>query len=268
MSKHQTLQYPVDAALNPSTALPALVKRTDVVQWATQLKSVLHTWMKDAESPFSTVQTELGISDALMSLSKDLTQKVAGATALDSFHDKVPINKGKLELTALPLLMDLHNRRGLPAILFNYDRSQCEKTLHAVVSQLERAEVVWKGASPQWIKKLSEYNTWQKQDAAQKARAEKLQTKPSKSRSQDDDASSNIDRMRQGSAEPSKWASFDPDAPLEMFSFADHTKLSNSELDDFISTLNDDKVDARLVAALRRGVAVHHAGLNRQYRQV
>jgi hypothetical protein len=72
----------------------------------------------------------------------------------------------------------------------------------------------------------------------------------------------------EASREPSPWETFDPDAPLTEFSFADWTKISDRELEEMISSLGGWTVKTDFILALRRGLGVHHAGMNRQYRQM
>ena len=70
------------------------------------------------------------------------------------------------------------------------------------------------------------------------------------------------------SEEVSRWQNFDPDAPISRYSLADETKISKEELEERLSTLDYYPVKPEFIDALRRGLGVHHAGMNRQYRQV
>ncbi|KXH56967.1 DEAD/DEAH box helicase [Colletotrichum salicis] len=65
----------------------------------------------------------------------------------------------------------------------------------------------------------------------------------------------------------SPWEGFDPKAPLPQYNFADTAKLTVRELEARIRSLDDLGIKPRLIDALRRGLGVHHAGMNRQYRQ-
>lgn len=60
---------------------------------------------------------------------------------------------------------------------------------------------------------------------------------------------------------------FDPGRPLEQFSFADTQKFDWKDLLEEIEIMKGRKVKPLLLEALKRGVGVHHAGLNRHYRQ-
>ena len=147
MVKHQNKDYPVGDALHPKQALPAIVKRSDVLQWGKDLKRAFEAWMKDAESPFSVLQNELG--RPILHLSSEPPREAYQSEG-DCFVFSTQVSDKKLCSKALPLLTDLHDHGGLPGILFNYDRGYCEKTLHCLLEQLTDAESAWKKSSSQW----------------------------------------------------------------------------------------------------------------------
>lgn len=67
--------------------------------------------------------------------------------------------------------------------------------------------------------------------------------------------------------ESSKYESFDPNEPREEFSFAVPSKAEKTEVEDYFRKMEWRGVSKWLMRALRRGIAVHHAGMNRHYRQ-
>lgn len=261
MSKHQTKSHPVNDALNPSRVFPAIAKKPDVVGWERALKEIVEAWMQDPKSPFAAVRSELG---SAFFQPKPPSHPSQEGTSTDSkeFGVTFEIDKDVIESTALPLLTDLHRRGALPAILFDYDRDHCEKTLRTLQEQLTRAENSWKDSSPDWKKKLAEYERWKKTNSQKDKMAS-----AAKSRPREEPELSKIDLMRESSTEASKWESFDPDAPLDAFSFANRTAMLGSELASLVKRLSDANQDPVIVGALRRGIAVHHAGMNRGYRQ-
>ncbi|PFH60934.1 hypothetical protein XA68_18554 [Ophiocordyceps unilateralis] len=259
MLKHQTKDYPVDDALSPEKMFPAIAKKPDVVRWATGLKDVLMAWMRDPLSPFAAVRRELG--PAFFSSHSPLEN---AATSTKSFGVNFCVDKKDVSSTALPLLTELHDRGALPAILFNYNQDYCEEVLINILEQLTHAEKTWKESSPEWKKKVAEYEKWK----ARAGKGKKREVQPTQGRSRDEPGLSKMDLMQEASAaEPDKMENFDPEAPLDMFSFADRTKLLDSELASWTRTLVWADVDPRIISALGRGVAVHHAGMNRRYRQ-
>ncbi len=267
MTKHQNKDYPVDDALRPEKFLPAVVKRSDVLEWGRSLKETLQLWMEDAKSPFSAVRSELGSglfnADGESSLGKSTKDQ-------SDFEISFPVSHESKDLvtTALPLITDLHARGALPGILFNYDRDACEATVVFVQGQLAQAEKAWKEANPEWTKMLADYEVWKKAKSQAQGSKADPKKRPVKTRGQDGEDVSKLDMMRDASVEVSKWDSFDPDAPLERFSFADGKKITASELEPLVERLVRANVQPEIIAALRRGIAVHHAGMNRNYRQM
>lgn len=267
MSKHQTTKYPLDAALDPKKVFSTLIRRSEVLDWGAALKKTLRKWMENVDSPFCAVRDALGLG-----------ARVAGAACNehehedeneDDFEISFQVRPGNLHSAALPLLTDLHNSGALPAILFNYDRGDCEATLIELLDQLTDAEEAWKKSSRVWAKTLSEFAKWKRERAEAKSNKANEKKKVAKGRGQDGDDMSKADMVREAaSVEYSKWSSFDPKAPLELFSFADKTKLQDSELKALTQTLRTTSTNPKIVAALGRGIAVHHAGMNRRYRQL
>ena len=64
-----------------------------------------------------------------------------------------------------------------------------------------------------------------------------------------------------------KWEHFNPGAPVTGFHFANVRALLSSELKVIERELVDREQPAWLFEALERGIGVHHAGMNRRYRQ-
>jgi superfamily II RNA helicase len=101
---------------------------------------------------------------------------------------------------------------------------------------------------------------------ADKRKPVKVSTKKGKG---DEEVLSKADLMRDNaSTEASPWASFDPENPVDGFHFADHKKLTQEELLKNMRELIRRDVPEWLLNGLKRGIGVHHAGMNRKYRQV
>ncbi|RBR05389.1 uncharacterized protein FIESC28_11376 [Fusarium coffeatum] len=162
--------------------------------------------------------------------------------------------------TLFPLICELDTLGALPALVFNYDRQECEQCVQHMLSQLKAAEDDFKEKDQAWRQKVQKFEQWRKQK----------ESGPSLDRSKTIEGNlSKLDLAREeASIETSVWESFDPNAPLDRFSFADTKKAQQSQLNDMVCSLSKDKVASWLVDALRRGLGVHHAGMNRRYRQV
>lgn len=251
MSKHQTAEFPVEKSLDASAILPAVIKKADIIKWQTGLKSVLSKWMADDASPFEAVRKDL--SQPISGLALQPTQGMIEND--DPEGDEMEL-KHDVE-SILPLLTDLQRQDALPGIIFNYDRAVCEKMCQTLMKQLTEAETTWKETSPKWKDKLKEWDDWKKEMSRREKQgvrgANKGMTKQ--------------DQMREAAnQEVSAFASFDPEKPIDGFHFADNKKMSQQELDDFAYQMRRRGVDDWLIDGLRRGIGVHHAGMNRKYR--
>jgi superfamily II DNA or RNA helicase len=271
MEKHATEEYVVPPSLSPHQALPDVIKKVHIFEWEKALKAKLLEWMDKGSSPFEKVRQDL---------SKALT-KPATRDLLRTNHicndkcDARKVNAESLSSTILPALTDLHAKNALPAIVFNYDRGQCEKLMRDVVEELEMKEAAWKDANTSWKEKVSEFEKFNKENKAIKAKfkdGKSTGKNKAKRRSDDFDDEERVSKFNRereaGSTEHSKWDGFDPCAPINGFHFANGKKLLQSELDEYKRQLRERGIAEWLISALSRGIGVHHAGMNRKYRQV
>ncbi|KAI1746596.1 hypothetical protein F4782DRAFT_43365 [Xylaria castorea] len=253
MNKCQTQKFPVDDSLHPPQVSSGMLSKSHVLVWTQRLKSVLAAWMQDDTSPFDQVCYNLD-PDRAASRNSNSDKKQVGHKSYDT-PDKPSLKDARLRTFAL--LCDLHKEDGLPAILFDYDRVECERTLVFVLEQLQSAEQTWKESNSGWQKEIRDYNLW---------KASKDRRKPPKKSTE---KLSKQEKIREeANIDVSRWESFDPKRPLEEFSFADSSRLTRSELEGFIDSLKCEEIRPHLFSALERGIAVHHAGMNRSYRQV
>lgn len=268
MSRHQTPHYPVDISLDPGTsAFPKILTKADIIKWEESLKQLLKIWMDDDESPFDRV---------LEDLSKPMIDYRHGGDQISRRHavdtgaeEMTQINVNDLLDTTLPLLCKLHERDALPAILFNYDRAKCEGICRTIISQLTLAEQKWKEKSASWKKHLSDWEQWKKEQA--KMAGKKAPKIAPKKRGKDDEEGlgSKADRVQDAAnSEASPFANFDPEDPVDGFHFAAKHKIESSELNQYFDQLKRRGVSPWLTEALTRGIGVHHAGMNRKYRQL
>jgi superfamily II RNA helicase len=126
-----------------------------------------------------------------------------------------------------------------PAIFFSFDRTDCEVIAQFLVEKLESAEEEWKKTSSKWKAKLAEVENWRKMDKVRTARREK-EMKQKKDH----------DAPREDTSSYAWQATFNEDDPLP----------------ETIQELAWISVPTWAVDALRRGVAVHHAGMSKAYR--
>ena len=269
MSRHQTEEFPIDPALSPlHNGAPYIIRKADIIKWEASLKNVLKEWMLNDQSPFEKVLEDLSRS---MEVTSTLDKQVSKGTISDKVQDDFPvINPSDLYATTLPLLCKLHERDALPAIFFNYDRQKCEGICKALIQQLIHAETQWKESSPAWKAKLVGFERWKAEQAktAGKRQAKKIPAKKGKG-DDGDDPLSKMDKIQDAASdEGNPYANFDPDAPVDGFHFASRHKAEASELNIFYGQMKWRGLPSWLTDGLQRGIGVHHAGMNRKYRQV
>jgi superfamily II RNA helicase len=270
MRKHQNPAYTIPLSLDPESALPEAVQKSDVVKWEAALKNQLGEWMVDPKSPFDAVQQELrGHRYAKLA---DLHSETVGSSTSEPPVAAPGSWPSVSSRSVFSLVTDLRASGALPAILFNYDRSKCEAIAFQLFNILISAENHYRGTSSTWTAKLAEFEAWKKAREAAGAKFAKkaANTRANGRRGNDDDGCQGKAHSERDAAsrEVSKWEGFDPDAPLAQFSFADTAKITNEELEERLRTIHAGAVRPIFIDALRRGVGVHHAGMNRHYRQV
>jgi hypothetical protein len=265
MIKHQTDGYKVPEQLNPAKALPKLMRKADVLAWEADLKALLKDWITDDASPYDNVLHELeGGFRNIEQPELQVTSEQGSPSDIISVEDDV------LKST-LPMLCRLHEQDALPAILFNYDRHMCEKICTTIVKQLTDAEEAQVKSGPKWAKKLEQWEQWKKVQLknAKNAKSAKASKKSKGDEDGEEGPGSKLDQQRDaGGADASEWDNFDPDAPQTGYHFADLAKVQRSEMEIYVKQLGRRNVAPWLIDALARGVGVHHAGMNRKYRQV
>lgn len=256
MEKHQNDLYQVDKALHPDHFFSEVATKAEVVRWEEALKKQIGAWMTDPAAPFDAIREELR---------GDLYRQLVDKQNNKQQEQSTGKARGSWDASEFNLILDLRSNGALPAIIFNYDRYGCERSLAGLVGTLEEAEAQYRNSSREWATKMAQFEKWKKS-------REKAKFKPPqatrKSKGNDDEGNSRLDLAREeANRDNSPWESFDPEAPLAEFSLADTSKISREELEKHLRTLEWQHCKPELLNALRRGLGVHHAGMNRQYRQ-
>ncbi|KAL8684205.1 MAG: hypothetical protein Q9224_006521, partial [Gallowayella concinna] len=262
MCRFQTEDYPVDKELDP-IHLPKVIRKAHIIEWEKQLKRLLQSWMLREDSPFDRVVADLGKP---MNDSKSPTSYVSQPEEQSVTTEAMGIEADDLYQTTLPLLCKLQERDALPAILFNYDRNKCEGICRTIMKQLKDAENAMKNSSPAWKSKIRGYEQYLANKSKQNPK--KLAVPKKKGKANDDEGTSKADKMQDlASEEANPYANFNPDAPVENFHFANIAKGEVDELAKIHKDLKYRKLDPWMMESLTRGIGVHHAGMNRKYRQ-
>ncbi|KAF5334374.1 hypothetical protein D9611_013536 [Ephemerocybe angulata] len=184
---------------------------------------------------------------------------------LGSKLDVIP-ERGLFMENLIHMLADLHAKNELPAILFNYDRSGCEIIGKAIREFLDDAETRYKQTSPSWQRKLAQWEVWKAGAKERERQAAERQKKRRPGKGDGDEAPD-----PGASSGTATWEqSFDPNQPLADFSFVDQkSSYAMSELDQDIQKLRwGGKVPEWAFDLLRRGIGVHHSGMNKGYRSL
>ncbi|TPX36142.1 hypothetical protein SmJEL517_g01613 [Synchytrium microbalum] len=235
---------PMDAKLKPATffAKTPSVALKEVIVYEKDLKETLLSWLNDPklQAPYHRV---------IDILSDPLTDALTAGKA------SVQVDEDSDEFYALflPLLYDLNAQNSLPAIIFNFDRNGCEVILQNIVSGLTKAETAWRATSVKYQRLVEKANEAEKNA---KARAKKLESM-ARNAGKDDDKSpaDNDDSV----------FTFDPSAPSPEFTFVGKG-ISQIEFEKDIAEMKYLALPDFIIDGLRRGVGVHHAGMNRRYR--
>lgn len=264
MKDLQTKQFPVDPSLDPSIFFSnTVIQKVHVIEWQGQLKKLLGEWMKDRESPFETLLLHLEHPTGfVVEKEKDLSKQVSRMNGLSgTLH-------GNLVDTTLPLIASLHAQNALPALFFNYDRGRCEDICQSLLTQLQNAETKWKEESPVWKSKIAKWEVWKTSKLSAKKKLERA-TKKKTSGNADEEPISKAEQAKESASTDFGWLDlFDPKRPVDGFHLADFKKVPASEFLVYSKQLQWRSVPQWLIDALERGIGVHHAGMNRKYRQV
>ena len=125
-----------------------------------------------------------------------------------------------------------------------------------ILDTLEKAEEVWRAQSPEWKRKVGRWEAWQ---ARQKNKERLAQRAGARKKDPDDEV--------HDESKDHSWESyFDPEDPSPQFSFANSSAYPKEELLADIDSLSWTSTPDFFLKALRRGVAVHHSGMNKTYR--
>lgn len=237
----------------------AEITKQNLVVWEAALKVLVKEWMKDARSPFAKV-TEILAGEKVVP-EKAVLEKVVPEKAEDPAALNVPADAKRdayLHQNTLKLLQSLHTSNALPAILFNYERKSCEDLCETLCNQLEAAEIKWRETNPKWTSTVKAWEAYMASKSARGAKVAKI-SKPEAGQTKND-------MMRDaGELESSYLDRFDPKYPSAEFSFADTKKQGVTELENDINDLIKWGIPEMLVNAFKRGIGVHHSGLNRYF---
>ncbi|KAJ6557124.1 hypothetical protein B0H10DRAFT_1967384 [Mycena sp. CBHHK59/15] len=229
---------------NPAGA--TLLVQKDIIRYEHALKEKLVSLME--------VREENDSATTLSNIIRDLQDPKLSSMK----HLNTPPSRESCKENLIFLLSDLHVKGELPAILFSFDRTDCEVLAQELLSTLKISENKWRNGSPTWKEKVKRWEQWMKGAKERERTMERI----ARQRKQDDD-------MPQDREQTYSWeSSFNPDHPSSESSFAGTASFSTSELTEHIDDLRWSNTPDWALEALMRGVGVHHAGMNKIYRSL
>ncbi|QRV75685.1 DEAD/DEAH box helicase [Ceratobasidium sp. AG-Ba] len=222
------------------------LKQSDVIEYETALKSVVFTWMREPNAG----QKDSYYEKLLSKIENHRRQNGMAITPQDAHPPSVA--QGRF----IELLHKLHVRGDLPCLAFNFDRSGCERYVKTLVSVMKNSEERWRESTPHWAEKIKQWELWKSNSKARERETQRLSRQ-----------NRTLDTPEY---EPSSWQNtFDPNDPAPEFSFANSVSgYSKEELEKDIKSLRRQKTPEYLISALKRGIAIHHAGLPKSYRSL
>jgi hypothetical protein len=233
------------------------LQQKDVISWETALKNILVKWMRDEDA--------LDASSAFQEVVAKLqTQAIPSS----------PVGRDQSPARLIHLLRDLNQTGELvslissfrhslltaalqPALLFNFDRNGCEDMAKELLAELVSSEKKWRATSQEWKAQVKEWENFNlKAELREKAAS---RTKKKRKDKEDDHADDSFIAP-----------AFDLDDPSPEFSFASpKSSYSRAELLEDLHDLGRwGAVPDWALQCLRRGIAVHHAGMNKKYRSL
>ncbi|PWN20712.1 P-loop containing nucleoside triphosphate hydrolase protein [Microstroma glucosiphilum] len=256
MQATSNAQYQIDDSLDPGRFFANIVgpvTRANTLAYQEALRAAVKDWMArdDSRNPGSPF---LALLDALESGLQKRIDEVNKAWPATMSH--IDFQRENL----LPFLGNLENQKLMPALLFDFNRDDVETLGMHLVAELVKQEDNYKAHNKAWQAKLEEWDQW-KTDEPDRRKAEERKMKALKGKKDAEAAKKDARATDVG------WqASFDPDAPLADFTFAN--EKCGLALEDIVVDVEKLNIAQWMKDGLIRGVAIHHVSLPTSYRQI
>ena len=129
----------------------------------------------------------------------------------------------------------------------------------ALLDVLELSEARWRETNPEWKRKIKQWELWVSKAKERERQVERLK----KAKKDENDGPSAT-----AESEATWEASFDPEDPSPQFSFAGMSPVfTREDLEEEIRSLARwSSAPEWALKGLRRGIGVHHSGMNKHYR--
>jgi hypothetical protein len=143
-----------------------------------------------------------------------------------------------------------------------------------LLKSLLAAEENYRATSPKWKKNLQEWDQWLKAQSKVKERDPSKISKRKGRGGHDDDGGRRNDGERvtnavdDGSRLQPPPGVQNPDEPSPEFSYTSFKRYTREELEDDMKDLAWSKLPQWVLECLKRGIALHHAGMSKPYRSL
>lgn len=270
MKQCKTAEFDMPEDLEPNKYFSKyhFIRKADVVEYQTKIKSHLAKWLADSNSripgsPFMNLMKAL--DGGLRARTEAVAKRWSDLTAKGNKSGQQATTM--LEEAIMPMLEDLDSEGLLPSLLFNYDRSVVESLGERVLNVLEAREKEYRDTDPAWQKKLKAYQKWLGDADKRQKEKERAMKRTKKNADKDEDAP----EQPEAEVDEVGWQeSFDPTAPDPNYSFIGlkNTYGDQDMAEELARLERRNACPLWMLRALRRGVGIHHSGLNRRYRQL
>ncbi|KAF8749234.1 P-loop containing nucleoside triphosphate hydrolase protein [Rhizoctonia solani] len=206
----------------------SFLAQIDVIRYEEALKEIIEEWMnaKDARAPDSSYQKLL----------RELEDNMSRSGSIGDLEDAHPHSTAVNGF--IHLLHKLNSNGDLPCLAFCFDRSGCEDFAKGLTISLIRAERTWRASNRQWLQKMEQWEAWKATFKLRQREADRA------SRQKKDDPQTE-------------------DFRLQIPSPAIRRRIYKRML---LFKSGNETLAGVFDLALRRGIAVHHAGMPKGYR--
>ncbi|KAF8315022.1 P-loop containing nucleoside triphosphate hydrolase protein [Clavulina sp. PMI_390] len=259
---------PLEPNLFFESRATSLLRQKDVLEYEAALKTELNALVRSAH------ENERDLANETIEL-------LAHGFIGDGTDEEVDAQtqyympKESIGTQLVSMLEVLDQQDDLPAILFTFSRNKMDQIAEHLLNSLIAAEEKWRATSPKWKQNVQEWDRWVKTQSKLKPRdAGKSSKRKGGGGAADEDGGRRQDEERGTEAADDGVSRLppagiqDPDDPSPEFSYCSFKKYTREELEEDLKELAWSNLPQWVTDCLRRGIALHHAGMPKAYRSL